>query len=280
VRRPFLVGADLRSALGAEREDWATPSLAKLELAHARTQEFLAQAWLKDALEEHASVAAFARFTMLLLSVGAPPELVLASQRASLDEVKHARDCFALARRYGSSAAGPGALDVAGALLPLSLAQLVELTVEEGCVGETLGALLAKEQRTLAKDAEAQRVLSRLERDEARHSELAWRFLAWAMQRGDPGVRDAAQRAFDKAARAITEMPVVDYGVDLELWHAHGRVTCEEARNLSRRALAEVVWPCWHTLREHADMASGSKRAELPTFSPGARVVRKAPKPC
>ena len=38
-----------------------------------------------------ASIAAFARFTMMLLAVGAPPELVVAAQRASIDEVAHAR---------------------------------------------------------------------------------------------------------------------------------------------------------------------------------------------
>lgn len=260
VRRPFLVGKDLRSAQGAERDDWSTP-LAKVELPHARTQQFLAEVWLKDALEEHASVAAFARFTMLLLSVGAPPDLIAASQRASLDEVKHARDCFALAKRYGSSAAGPDTLDVRGAVLPLSLAQLVDLAVEEGCVGETLGALLAKEQRALATDTEVARVLARLERDEARHAELAWKFLAWAIQRGGQDVRDAAERAFTRSAQAIAAMPVVDYHVDLELWHAHGRVTCAEARALSQRALREVVAPCWRALQDHV-------RSDSPASSP------------
>lgn len=37
---------------------------------------------------------------MLMLSVGAPPDLIVRSQRASIDEVRHAEKCFGLASRY------------------------------------------------------------------------------------------------------------------------------------------------------------------------------------
>ncbi len=55
VRRPFLVGSDMRSAEPREREDW-TRVMPPVAIAHARTAEFLAESWLKDALEEHASI--------------------------------------------------------------------------------------------------------------------------------------------------------------------------------------------------------------------------------
>jgi hypothetical protein len=83
---------------------------------------------------------------MHLASVGAPPEMIVASQRASLDEVRHARACSTLARRYGGRTMGPAASSLAGAMAPLTLAEIAALTAEEGCVGETLGALLAEEQ--------------------------------------------------------------------------------------------------------------------------------------
>lgn len=243
VRRPFLVGADLRSSSVAERADWMDV-VSAVEVPHARTAEFLAEAWLRDALEEHASVAAFARFTLLLLSVGAPPELVILSQRASLDEIQHARACFALAHRYGSRSVGPASLQVADSLTPMSLADVVALTVTEGCVGETLGALLATEQLAHATDPGVRRVLGRIARDEARHAELAWKFLAWALEQGQTAVQAAAERAFAAASEEIRRMPVVDYGVDREQWHAHGRVTCAEAREISAAGLDEVVQPC------------------------------------
>ncbi|MDB5217488.1 MAG: hypothetical protein JWO86_5415 [Myxococcaceae bacterium] len=256
-RRPFLVGTALRSARSQVRDDW---SAARLKNGHDGdaialdpvTARELAKSWLADALEEHASVAAFARFTMMMLSVAAPPELVAASQRASLDEIAHARDCFALARRYGANDAGPGALDVHDALGPgaRSLADLAALTVEEGCVGETLGAALAGEQLAVAVDPETRRILARIVRDEARHAELAWRFVAWAVaeeQRGSLGAAGVSAAIASAATHAIAvtrAMEIRPCPADLEEWHAHGRLTCAEARIASERAIVEVVLPC------------------------------------
>jgi hypothetical protein len=232
-----------------------------VEIPHARTREFLSKSWLRDALEEHASVAAFARFTLMLLSVGAPPELITASQRASLDEIQHARACFALAKRYGAGDVGPATLEVADSLTATSLTDIVAVTVAEGCVGETLGALLATEQLACATDPHVRGVLERIAKDEARHAELAWKFLAWALRQGGASIHAAAEDAFDAAVTEIHRMPVVDYGVDVDLWHAHGRVTCAEARHASLEGLRDVVEPC---LRAVLGAARGDEVEGLP----------------
>jgi hypothetical protein len=247
VRRPFLVGASMRSSEVTERDDWLA-SVEPAEIPDARTAALLAEVWLKDGLEEHASVAAFARFTLLLLSVGAPPELVAESQRASLDEIRHARACFALARRYGKTDVGPGRLKVADSVGALSLAEIAALTVAEGCVGETLGALMAAEQIELAAGPDVKRMFRRIARDEARHAELAWKFLSWAVRVGGEAVEVAAREAFRKTVEDIGRMPVVDYGVDIGIWHAHGRLTCAEARKLSRDGVDHVISPCLDAL--------------------------------
>jgi hypothetical protein len=240
-----LVGADLRSSHAAERDDWSA-TVEPVVIAHAGTRDRLAATWLRDALEEHASVAAFARFALLLLSVGAPPELVALAQRASLDEIEHARACFGLARRYGAKSGGPSRLLVADCLEGVSsLADLVELTVTEGCVGETLGALLAAEQLAHASDPAVLRTLKRIAADEARHAELSWRFLTWAFATGDDEVQYRARRAFERAAAEIAQTTIVDYAVDIALWHAHGRLTCAESRASSQHGLETVVWPCF-----------------------------------
>lgn len=244
VRRPFLIGASLRLADAAPRADWA-PDAPPCDVPCAVTRAWLAEAWLRDGLEEHASIAAFARFTMMLLAVGAPPELVVASQRASLDEVRHAKDCFALAARYGAAPRGPAPLSIDGALgATPTLLELVALTAEEGCVGETLGAAVAAEQAERATDPHAKEVLARLARDEARHAELAWRFVAWAVARGGEPVRAAAARAIDRAIAATRANPVREYpGVDMVVWRAHGRLSCDEARAAAEAAIREVVAP-------------------------------------
>ena len=244
IRRPFLVGSSLRSAGPLTRDDWATDIAPLASPVDRRTAAALHASWLKDALDEHASIAAFARFTMVMLSVGAPPDLIADSQRASLDEIKHARACFALARRYGSRDVGPGALEVADSLGSVSLGDIAALTVQEGCVGETLGVLLASEQLARAADPEVVRILRRIVADENRHAELAWRFVKWAISVGGDEVERRIVEALDEALAQVENVVVRDYGVDLALWHAHGRLSCTEARQVSARGVQEVVLPC------------------------------------
>jgi hypothetical protein len=78
------------------------PIASDLTLDEATRVE-LARAWLADASLEHASIASFARFTLLALSFGAPADLLAEAQHAALDEVAHAQLCFGLASRYAGS---------------------------------------------------------------------------------------------------------------------------------------------------------------------------------
>jgi hypothetical protein len=242
-RRPFLVGASLRMAQPRMRGDWSLRRPGPIAMPDA-TRLALADAWLRDALEEHASIAAFARFTMLLLSVGAPPDLVARTQRACIDELQHARACFALAERYSGQPVGPAALRIDDAIGAMSLEEIAVLTAEEGCVGETLGAILAERQLAGATDEVARATLEKIAKDEMRHADLAWRFVAWAVRVGGEPIRDAVVRAVRRACATTLTMEMRTYDVDLDLWHAHGRVTCEEARAISKAGIRDVIEPC------------------------------------
>jgi hypothetical protein len=244
IRRPFLVGTALRSAPGVEREDWLqqAPVAPPSPDLDPDTAMRLARAWQDDALQEHASIAAFARFSMMLLGVAAPPDLVVASQRASIEEVAHSRACFALARRYGATEAGPGPLEVHDALGRFTLEDVAALTAEEGCVGETLGVVLASEQLARATDPVVRNLLERIVADETRHAELAWRFVAWAIAR-DPSVLPAVLARIDRAVATTLAMEVRPPVGDLAAWAAHGRLTCAEAREASARAIRDIVTP-------------------------------------
>ena len=44
----------------------------------------IADRWLEAALDEHASIAAFSRFSLHLMAVGAPPDLIAAAHEAAL----------------------------------------------------------------------------------------------------------------------------------------------------------------------------------------------------
>ena len=192
--------------------------------------------WLEVAALEHASVASFARFTMQLLSFGAPPELVAGAQRAALDEIEHARLAYGVASRLAGRALGPGPLAVPE-MGPSDLGSVVESLVFEGCVGETLGAVEALAQRDDA-DGDVRSALAKIAEDERAHAELAWRSLAWFVSRfGDPATR-AARRAVERARLELAvELPPRDAHPSL------GILAARETSDLRRRALDACVVP-------------------------------------
>ena len=203
--RPLIVEGTPRIAATASRDDWARTGAAPAApcALDDTTRAALADAWLADAQMEHASIASFARFTLDLLTHGAPPELVVASQSASLDEVTHARLGFSIASRLAGRALGPGRMDLSGAVAGTTLAAAATAAVREGCIGETIAAMLAQDQHRNATDDEVRAALETIAADEARHAELAWQFVAWAIRHGGPDVRVAVDAAFRDGLAAL-----------------------------------------------------------------------------
>lgn len=196
--RPFTIGGHAEVATPIASRDWITQRarLDATSLTHEE-REALGAAWLESALYEHASIASFARFTLELLALGAPPDLLRDTQRAMGDEVAHAAACFELAASLLGRDAGPGALPIQGALEGRAdAATIVEAAVREGCIGETISALGAVLARDQASDPAVRAALAAIAEDELRHAELSWRFVGWALARDLPGARDAARRAF------------------------------------------------------------------------------------
>jgi hypothetical protein len=243
--RPFTVEGVARTASPVARSDWSQ----SLELEHPTPIDttdaaVIARGWLEDALAEHASVASFARFTLELLALGAPSDLVLAAQQAGLDEVRHAQVCFALASRYADSPMGPGALETHGSLATPDLASFAARTVREGCSGETIAALVVAEQARCAADPALRRALESLARDEASHAELAWKAVRWALDQGGAPVRAAVAQAFEDASRPIAAAHASDEA-DLR---RHGRLRAVDSAAIAARATAEVIDPCAQAL--------------------------------
>jgi hypothetical protein len=80
---------------------WSTADAGALEHSYeAHRDAEIGAEWLRDALAEHASVGAFSAFNLSLLALGAPADLVRGGAAAALDEVFHAKACFALASRH------------------------------------------------------------------------------------------------------------------------------------------------------------------------------------
>ena len=261
--RPFLVGGEARIAEVIERGDWMlAPASARSTSPQpgsgtwptaplsgrpldAATRDLIAGAWARDGAMEHASVASFARFTLELLGLGAPADLVVGAQDAARDEVEHARACFAIAARYAGRDLGPGKLDVHGAVPATTLAGAVRAAVVEGCIGETLSALLAEARLARAEDADVRAALRRIANEEARHAELAWSFVGWAVASGGGELRAVAKEAF---ATALAQVPnawdATLRDVAAETLRAHGLLDAVAAREVAERALGDVVGPC------------------------------------
>lgn len=247
IGRPFTVAGAPRLAPKVARDDWNRGDLPCCEGLDDRTRRALAKAWENDARAEHASVASFARLALELMSVGAPSELVAGAQRAMGDEIRHAELSFAIAGAYGGEKVGPGPLAIDGALGRTSLAEIAAAAVTEGCIGETIAALLATEASAGATDPAVREALSDIAAEEADHAAFGWQLVAWAFRSGDPEVRAAIGRAFEGAT--VPAIGPVSEGVDLAAFRGHGRLSAEETRDVAVRAMGEVIQPAFTALR-------------------------------
>lgn len=240
--RPFVVRGRVRTGARVESGQWhaqvaVSPHLRGLV---PEIRESLGQHWARVGLMEHASIAAFARFTLQLLALGAPARLVFDSQRAQKDELEHAELAFALASAYLGHPVGPGPIEIGGALESVSLEAVVELAFVEGCVGETLAALEAAEGAAHCADRFVRESLERIARDERRHAELAWRFVAWAL-RSRPSIASHLRSVLDDVRAELAEPPAAAERDDMLV---HG-IVCERTRaRLRREGLSALVVPC------------------------------------
>jgi hypothetical protein len=237
--RPLVVDGAAHVAGARACADWAEIPFDASANVGPELRLRLGAAWRADAAEEHASVAAFARLSLELLALGAPPELLVATTRAALDEVEHARVAYGLACAYDGEPSGPAPL--AEAMAPLRAPTLATVAVDAllgGCVGEGTAALVARAGSDRARDPRVAAVLARVAEDETRHAELAWRILGWALAEGGDEVRAAVRSALDAWA------PPAARGGDDEVGLAeHGRVDAREVGAISRAVVREIVSP-------------------------------------
>jgi hypothetical protein len=214
--------------------------LPKLERVPDLLRRPLAARWLETAQMEHASIASFGQFALQLLKLGAPAELIERAHLAALDEIEHARICFALASAYSGESHGPAQLDAISAGFPTDLLTVVCANVDEGCVGETLAALEAREAAKRAVDPTVKAALEAIAFDEERHAQLAWAVWGWALRLA-PQLRAATEDSFERAiggARAARRDEVG--GGDME---RHGRLSDATRTELIARHIEEILKP-------------------------------------
>ena len=277
IGRPFLVDEIERLGDVVSRGDWGGGLVTQsYEAFHAfeslgeAARATLTSHWCRVGQMEHASIAAFARFALQLLSLGAPPQLVERTQAAMADETHHTRLAFALASRYAGAGLGPGVLRTDDALLAGSEEQILRLTIREGCIGETVAAMEAAEALEGARDEAVRDVLKTVATDEAKHAELAWQFLKWRASIDPVGVavvlREELSRAMTSAAtgessaESIARTDAANDG-DGDALRAHGMLDEPTRQAIRRNVVTRVVAPCARELL--ASLADGAARESL-----------------
>jgi hypothetical protein len=253
IGRPFLVESEARLADSVARRDW----LVNLEASLTRLQqglssdkrERLADGWRQIARMEHASIAALARFQLELLSLGAPAGLVEATNQAMLDETQHARTAFALTSLFSRKPEGPGPLEIRGALGGEGVEEIALTVLLEGCIGETTAALEANWAAEQCTDPALRELLTGIARDERRHSDLAWQFIAWA-------TLGRTHLAAELLSRALSESKMQQRTVSAKThdeWiSAYGLVPEHVRDELRAFALQDIVVPCLAALQRRA----------------------------
>jgi hypothetical protein len=195
IGRPLLVAGEARTAPAVRRDDWAAELAISVQGLSEAERALQSAHWLKVAALEHASVGSFARFTLQLLALGAPPELVLEAQLAAADEVRHARIAYGIASFFAGITMGPGPLPLDGAMPALDPAGVLCSLIDEACVGETIGAAEARSDAEAA-TGEISALLHGIADDESRHAALAWRTLKWILAE-HPHLVTLAQTQFE-----------------------------------------------------------------------------------
>jgi hypothetical protein len=229
-----------------EGEAWTLPREHELAAIDVDVRPALAAAWRENGRTEHASVAAFARLTLDLMDLGAPPELLVAAQNDALDEVRHAELCFGLARALDGRAEGPGPFPAAGSakgafgprtarLAALAVSSLVDGALHEGISARVI-ARLARRCEVPSVAA----LLRTIARDEGRHAAHGWDVVVWCVAEGGRPIVEALNGAL-AALPAKPQSSFTDEARDggWERYGLHGAELEDEEHAKTRAFLAE-----------------------------------------
>jgi hypothetical protein len=250
VGRPLCVGTERTPRVAALRTGATRPSDTQTFAGLRRPQdgaliERLRDHWLASARYEHASVAAFARVSLQLLSLGAPAELLRATQQAMADEVRHAQLCFGLAAAYGGAPpceAGPLRID--GCVSTgMQLEAALHEAIIEGALGEGAAALEALEGARACVDPVVRDVLSRIAEDEQRHALLAYQTVKWALHAEPRRTREVVRECL-RAGQRCAPKPAAELGaVDDDAARGYGLISSNRRAWLRHEVWHEVVAP-------------------------------------
>lgn len=193
-------------------------------------KEGLAAQWRENGRTEHASVAAFARLTLDLMALGAPPSLIEASQRDALDEVRHTELCFSLARALDGKSESPGAFPAASRARtlpptrPLALSALAVDSLIDGALHEGVSARVIARLAKRCEEPRIRAILKEIAADEGRHAAHGWDVVEWCLAEGGRPVAEALRGALRALPEGVhSDLPAAAEEGAWERWGIHGR---------------------------------------------------------
>jgi hypothetical protein len=217
---------------------WSDATMPTVQHLTREQRATLAQLWTISAQMEHASVPAFSQLSLHLAALGAPSELVARTHIAALDEIRHARRCYAIASAYAGSPISAGPIKELqktsdGTIDPIRLAIG---TLVDGCVAEGVAAEVARTASNSAEDPMVKEALAMIAGDEQTHAELGWSVLAWCLEHR--GVRSAvASRVAKLGEQLAPKLPELT-AFSAEQLAAHGVLSQQQIGDIAAATIA------------------------------------------
>jgi hypothetical protein len=250
--RPVRVAGEPRLSPWQPGKAWLWP-VSVVGPAEARASEattgsatldtLLAERWAADAAMEHASVAAFGRLANELLCLGAAPELVAGCHAAARDEIRHAQLAARVAASFGAEPLAAGALKLPSFAATRSCDSVLWETFLDGCIGELVAAACAQRSAELCQQPKLAEVHRGIFNDELGHAELAWRIVAWGVQRSG-SFRRRLEDWLNQAPEPASKRPT-------------------QPDSLAEQACEWGLLPHWLERQLHTDMTDGVVRPVL-----------------
>ena len=234
-------------------------------LANVSLNQEIGRRWLELAEGEHASVASFARHTLQLMSIQAPSTLITASQKAAIDEVRHAKITYGLASAFLRSNFRPGPLNVERSLEKMNLNEIAQSIIEEGCIEETISAFEAHVEASTAEDPAIKDALLKIASEETNHAQLAWDTIQW-IRDSFPETQALVQETFyseleSRLMQSEIELPFLQTSFCLDSvadnrFRDYGLIQSKDKNKIRVTVMRDIIKPAYITGLKEARLIS------------------------
>ncbi len=215
----------------------------------------LIEYWKESARLEHSSVASFARVTLELMALGAPANLLLATQEAAADEIKHAQSALEIVSALGGETLEFGRFPTDQVTLRRDRDEIIISMICEACLGETMGVCEAQAMLEQVRYDQGPNILvnhlQMVVNDESRHATLAWQTLKWLLEGDQPSQSELEHRytlILDSTMVQLSKYFLHNSDQNDSSEGAFGLLSSKSRCQLRFAALVDIILPALVTL--------------------------------